>query len=280
MLELVKQRIYADSVRGNSINFFTEIYFQWLTTTKLVELVIIVSISVFFAAALTVPAGFGLSTMVTPLILLILPPHEAIAVVAIIHGIHNAVKYAVLKEFLDIEAVKKYGIWLVFGALIGASLQGFVPEDPLLIVIGIFLITLPLLSLSEKWTGYRIPEANDRLGGFGSGFMGGLSGHQGALRAMFLKRRLTDKMSYAATASVLALCVDLSRIPVYLFFNGGDIVQHIQITALLSFCAILGVKSGKRFLEKAKTKSIQVGISLGIVFSGVYYIYTALHDKL
>ena len=68
------------------------------------ELVIIVSISVFFAAALTVPAGFGLSTMMTPLILLILPPHEAIAVVAIIHGIH--IKYAVLKEFLDIEAVK------------------------------------------------------------------------------------------------------------------------------------------------------------------------------
>ena len=146
-------------------------------------------------------------------------------------------------------------------------------------MIGIFLITLPLLSLSEKWTGYRIPEANDRLGGFGSGFMGGLSGHQGALRAMFLKRRLTDKMSYAAEQLVYALCVDLSRIPVYLFFNGGDIVQHIQITALLSFCAILGAKSGKRFLEKAKTKSIQVGISLGIVFSGVYYIYTALHDK-
>ena len=44
-------------------------------------------------------------------------------------------------------------------------------------------------------------------------FYGGLSGHQGALRAMFLKRRLSDKMSYASTASVLALCVDLTRIP-------------------------------------------------------------------
>lgn len=241
------------------------------------ETEIIVAVAVFFSAALTVPAGFGLSTMITPVILILMPPHEAVAVVAVIHGIHNGVKYAVLKEHLDLDAVKKYGIWLVIGAIIGASLQGMVPEDPLLIVIGIFLITLPLLSLSEGWTGYRIPEANDRIGGFGSGFMGGLSGHQGALRAMFLKRRLSDKMAYAATASVLALCVDLSRIPVYLFFNGGDIVQHLELTIGLSIAAIFGVKSGKKFLEKAKTKSIQLGITIGIVASGFYYIYTALN---
>ena len=240
------------------------------------EAEIIVTTAVFFAAALTVPAGFGLSTMITPVVLLLMPPHEAVAVVAIVHGVHNGVKFAVLKEHVNFEAVKKYGVWLVIGAILGALLQGIVPEDPLLIIIGIFLVTLPLLSLSEKWTGYRIPEANDRLGGFGSGFMGGLSGHQGALRAMFLKRRLADKMSYAATASILALCVDLSRIPVYLYFNSGDILEHLEVTAILCIAAVFGVKAGKRFLEKAKTKSIQLGITIGIVTSGLYYIYVAL----
>ena len=92
---------------------------------------------------------------------------------------------------------------------------------------------LPLFTLSERWTGYRIPEANDRMGGFGSGFMGGLSGHQGALRAMFLTRRLPDKMSYAATASILALCVDLSRIPVYMVFRNEDLMTHVQICFIL-----------------------------------------------
>ena len=39
-------------------------------------------IGAFFVAALTVPAGFGLSTMLTPFALLLMPPHEAVAVVA------------------------------------------------------------------------------------------------------------------------------------------------------------------------------------------------------
>ena len=63
----------------------------------------LVALAAFFAAALTVPAGFGLSTMLTPVVLLILDPHEAVAVVAIVHGAHNAAKYFNLKEQIDIE---------------------------------------------------------------------------------------------------------------------------------------------------------------------------------
>ena len=55
-------------------------------------IIIIVAIAAFIAAALTVPAGFGLSTMLTPIVLIIMEPHEAVAVVAIVHGAHNAAK--------------------------------------------------------------------------------------------------------------------------------------------------------------------------------------------
>ena len=47
------------------------------------EILIIAAFGAFFAAALTVPAGFGLSTMLTPFALLLMPPHEAVAVVAV-----------------------------------------------------------------------------------------------------------------------------------------------------------------------------------------------------
>ena len=230
----------------------------------------------FLAAALTVPAGFGLSTMLTPMVLLIMGPHEAVAVVAVVHGAHNAGKFLALRDSVDFPAFRHYGIWLVVGAVIGAALQSKVPQGPLLALIGAFLILLPLLTLSESWTGIRIPEANDRIGGFGSGFMGGLSGQQGALRAMFLTRRLPDKMAYAATASVLALCVDLSRIPVYLFFRPEEIVEHFQITILLVVAALLGVRAGKRWLESMKSEWIHNLVMSGIVGSGVFYIYESL----
>ncbi|GIT41306.1 MAG: hypothetical protein Ct9H300mP10_03160 [Methanobacteriota archaeon] len=233
-------------------------------------------VGAFIAAALTVPAGFGLSTILTPLVLLVMGPHEAVAVVAVVHGAHNAGKFAALRESVDFVAFRRYGIWLVMGAILGAILQNEVPQRPLLALIGAFLVTLPVLSLSEKWTGYSIPEANDRLGGFGSGLMGGLTGHQGALRAMFLTRRLPDKMEYAATASVLALCVDLSRIPVYLLFRYDEIATHLGLTLALVVAALAGVRVGKRWLESLKSEWIHNGVMAGIVASGLFYLQEAL----
>ncbi len=236
------------------------------------EILLVAAIGAFLAAALTVPAGFGLSTMLTPFALLLMAPHEAVAVVAVVHGAHNAAKCYSMWDSVDLSAFRRYGVWLVIGAILGALLQNEVPQDPLLVLIGIFLIILPILTISEGWTGYRIPEANDRIGGFGSGFMGGLSGHQGALRAMFLTRRLPDKMAYAATASILALCVDLSRIPVYLVFRPEEILAHSQITAVLVISAIIGVRVGKRWLVALKSEWIHNGVMFGIVASGVFYI--------
>ena len=106
--------------------------------------------------------------------------------------------------------------------------------------------------------------------------MGGLSGHQGALRAMFLTRRLPDKMAYAATASILALCVDLSRIPIYLIFRPEEILAHSDITAVLVISAIIGVRVGKKWLKSLKASWIHNGVMIGIVASGVFYIWEAI----
>ena len=229
----------------------------------------------FFAAALTVPAGFGLATMITPVVFLWLDPHEAVAVVGIVHGSHNAWKLKVLRESVDYEAVKRYGWAMVLGALIGAALNTAVEADPLLLIVGIALVILPLLSISEAWTNFRLPEAEDRIGGFGSGFFGGLTGHQGALRAMFLQKRLPDKSEYAATAAVLALVVDMTRVPVYVALEGWQILDAGWLILGLVLAAVLGVQLGKRWLKKWKSAAIRNGILVAIVASGAVYIREA-----
>ena len=229
----------------------------------------------FFAAALTVPAGFGLATMITPVVFLWLDPHEAVAVVGIVHGSHNAWKLKVLRESVDFEAVKRYGWAMVLGALIGAALNTAVEADPLLLIVGIALVMLPLLSITEGWTNYRLPEAEDRIGGFGSGFFGGLTGHQGALRAMFLQKRLPDKSEYAATAAVLALVVDMTRVPVYVALEGWQILDAGWLILGLVLAAVLGVQLGKRWLKKWKSAAIRNGILVAIVASGAVYIREA-----
>jgi hypothetical protein len=214
--------------------------------------------------------------MLTPVVLMLMGPHEAIAVVAIVHGAHNGGKSWALWQNINFEAFKHYGIWLILGAIIGAILQNQVSQKPLLGIMGIFLIILPLLNLNKSWKDYRISEENDRIGGFGSGFMGGLSGHQGALRAMFLTNKLPDKMTYAATASIFALCVDLSRIPVYLFFRSESITSNLELTFGLVIAALVGVHVGKKWLESMKSESIRKGIMVGIIASGFFYLSEAL----
>ena len=238
-------------------------------------MIVVSMIVTILAAALTVPAGFGLATMLTPVILLWLPPHEAVAAVAIIHGAHNAWKLKLLRANVDFSAVKRYGWALVIGAIIGAVLHSHIPSDPLLLVVGIALIILPILSVTERWTNIRLPDSEDRIGGFGSGFFGGLTGHQGALRAMFLQKRLPDKVAYAATASILALAVDLTRIPIYIMFEGSAILDEYILIPCLVISAILGVNLGKRWLTKWKQTHIRSGILIAIVASGIMYIAEA-----
>jgi uncharacterized membrane protein YfcA len=232
------------------------------------------------AAALTVPAGFGLATMMTPLFLLWFEPHHAIAGVALVHGAHNGSKSVLLKEHIDREALRRFGWALLLGALLGALLQSTIPSEPLLLLVGIALIVLPLLKISESWTSIRLPEAEDRLGGFGSGFMGGLTGHQGALRAMFLKDRLPDKSAYAATAAVLALVVDATRIPVYLWHDSSVLTEQTWLLVGFVFAALLGAQLGRRWLAAWETTTIQKGIVFGLVVSGVLYIREALQEIL
>ena len=228
------------------------------------------------AAALTVPAGFGLATMMTPVFLVWFDPHQAIAGVAIVHGAHNLIKSRMLREHIDRNALKRFGWALLIGALIGALLQSIIPSDPLLLVVGLALIVLPLLKVSESWSSIRLPEAEDRLGGFGSGFLGGLTGHQGALRAMFLKERLPDKSAYAATAAVLALVVDLTRIPIYLVNDASVLSTNTWLMVGFVLSALVGAQLGKRWLERWKSDDIQRGIVIGLVITGILYVREAL----
>ena len=228
------------------------------------------------AAALTVPAGFGLATMTTPLFLFWFEPHQAIAGVAIVHGAHNAMKSRILRTHIDADALRRFGWALLLGALVGAVLQTVISSGPLLLLVGVALIVLPALKLSESWTSIRLPETEDRIGGFGSGFMGGLTGHQGALRAMFLRQRLPDKNEYAATAAVLAMVVDFTRIPIYLWHDTSVLFSQPLLLIGFVLSALVGAQIGRIWLEKWKNDSIQKGIMLGLVLSGILYVREAM----
>jgi uncharacterized membrane protein YfcA len=96
-----------------------------------------------------------------------------------------------------------------------------------------------------------------------SGFFGGLSGHQGAFRSVFLLRAGLDKEAFIGTGTAIASIIDVSRLAVYLspaFLAHLDTNRSMVILATAT--AFAGAFVGSRLLEKITLRAIQVVVAV------------------
>ena len=110
-----------------------------------------------------------------------------------------------------------------------------------------------------------------------SGFFGGLSGHQGALRSMFLIKAELSKQAYIATGVGIALLVDITRIQIYWTkYNQSFVLDNGRIIGLATLFAFLGAYLGKKMINKVTMKSVHfiegvlliamgIGMSIGLI---------------
>ena len=109
------------------------------------------------------------------------------------------------------------------------------------------------------------------IGGFISGFFGGLSGHQGALRSLFIGKSIGDKKEFIATGIMIACLVDLGRLPVYFSnFQSIQIPYFYLIMAVLS--AIVGAYYGKIKSEKISDIGIKKYVFVCLIIFGICMI--------
>jgi uncharacterized membrane protein YfcA len=115
------------------------------------------------------------------------------------------------------------------------------------------------------------------LGGALSGFFGGLSGLQGALRSAFLIRCGLGKEAFVATGVVSTVVVDISRLVIYgatfvakdAAFAAGQSATGLIVAGMLA--AFLGSFIGVRLLRKTTMKQVQgiVGVMLLVLAVGL-----------
>jgi uncharacterized membrane protein YfcA len=111
------------------------------------------------------------------------------------------------------------------------------------------------------------------VGGLVAGFFGGLSGHQGALRSMFLIRAGLSKEAFVATGVLVAIGVDLARLAIY---GAGGIAalarsdpQVGALVATATLAAFAGAWLGSRLLAKVTLAGIQRIVALFLVLVGL-----------
>ena len=248
-----------------------------------------VSLAALFAAGLTLYSGFGLGTLLLPVFALFFPAEMAVVATAMVHGANNVFKVSLLGRYADREVVLKFGLPAIAAAVLGALALGWFAQSdssltievneevfseitPVKLVIGLLMIGFALFELLPR---FRVLEFDRRylpLGGLLSGFFGGLSGHQGALRSAFLAKAGLTTERFVASNAAIGFLVDLTRISVYvaLFTAAGGHVSEFSgwplvITGAVS--AFCGVLLGKRFLHKVKMTSVQTLV--GVLLFGV-----------
>lgn len=240
---------------------------------------LIICLAALIGSGLTLFSGFGLGTILAPVFALFFPIEIAIALTAIVHFLNNLFKIALLGRHAKMRVVLLFGIPALVAAIAGAKLLVAFSDMPALytyalsgktlhvmpvkLVIALLMIVFAVLELTPRFSKISFDKKYLPLGGIISGFFGGLSGHQGALRSMFLVKAGLGKEAYIATGVAIAVLIDISRLAVYagVFRSMGAALDYGLLTAA-SLSAFAGAWLGNKLVKKITIRALHLIVAV------------------
>lgn len=230
-------------------------------------------------AALTFYSGFGLGTLLMPVFAIFFPVEVAVAATAVVHGANSIFKTVVVGRQADRSVVIRFGLPAIVAAFAGATMLAYTADfgrlaeysvgshtaviTPVKVVMALLMIVFALFELLPSLRKLTFSNRHLVIGGLLSGFFGGFSGHQGALRAAFLTKTGLSAEGFVGTTSVIGFMVDVVRIFTYFaaFIAAGTgvsaVTEQWPLLMVSALSAFLGVMIGKRFLKKVTMVAIQ-----------------------
>ena len=250
---------------------------------------LIICFAALIGSGLTLFSGFGLGTILVPVFGLFFPIEIAIMLTAIVHFLNNLFKLFLLGKNANRNVVLRFGIPAIAFAFLGAYLLSLLTEMhavfdyqignhtfeimPIKLIIGIVLLFFSLFELIPSLSKLQFDQKYLPLGGILSGFFGGLSGNQGALRAAFLIRANLSPQSYIATGVVIACLIDISRLFIY---SKEIIIHHNQFDYILlssaTLSAFIGAYFGNKLLKKVTIKNLQTLVAIMLILFALLLI--------
>lgn len=232
----------------------------------------------FAASALTFFSGFGLGTLLLPAFAIFMPAHAAVAATGIVHLLNGFFKGALTFRSAHWPSVLRFGLPAIPGAIGGALALGALGEAEAVrwsalgrdfapsasgLLIGVVLIVFAILELTPAFQKLKAPRRWMPLGGLVTGFMGGLTGQQGALRSMFLIKSGLNASAFIATGVMVAIMIDLARIPTYFggFASAMLDGRAFGLIAVGIASAFAGALLGARNLQKATIGAVRAVVA-------------------
>lgn len=217
-------------------------------------------------------AGFGIGSMLTPLLALRVGTGVAIAAVALPHALATALRFWRMRPHVDWSVVRSFGALSAVGGLAGALLYTRLGGRALTVTLGVLLLLTALAGLTRWLERLRPRGAAIWMLGLLSGLFGGVAGNQGGLRSAALLTFDLSPRAFVATATAIALAVDAVRTPVYLARAGAALADLALPIAVASAGVLLGTLAGERLLFGLGRDRFRVAISVLIGVLGLWLL--------
>ncbi|MDQ1252542.1 MAG: uncharacterized protein QG646_1663 [Euryarchaeota archaeon] len=231
--------------------------------------IIYITLLTFLASIIGTLAGFGISTIMVPVLLLIFPLPQTLLLAGIVHWFNDVWKLILFREGIKWKLLLVFGIPGLVTSFVGSSLTLRIPRDTLSKALGFFLIVYVIFIIFN-----RAFKLSQRLsvavcGGALTGFFAGIFGIGGEINAVALSAFNLEKSIYIATAGAISFVIDSTRIATYIM--GGTGLEPSILSGFLIFVpvSLIGAVIGKKGIERIPQEKFRNFVAVFIFIFGL-----------
>lgn len=231
---------------------------------------IILALAAIVAGAVASVVGFGIGSLLTPLLAVRVGTQLAVAAISIPHVCATALRFWRLRAHVDRRVLISFGITSAAGGVVGALLHSFANNRALSVVFGLILIFVGVSELTGLARRMQFHGAVAWIAGAISGLFGGLVGNQGGIRSAALLGFDVDRHAFVATATAIGLIVDASRMPVYFATEAAAIVHVWRLIVIAAIGAVVGTLLGVHTLRRIPERVFRNIVAVVLLVLGGY----------
>lgn len=232
------------------------------------------------AGGVAAVSGFGVGSLLTPLLSLHYGAKLAVAIVSVPHLVATAARFWGLRRHVNRTVFLNFGILSAAGGLGGALLNARANSPALAIVFGCLLLFAGTSGLAGFTERVQFGRRMAWFAGALSGFFGGLVGNQGGIRSAALLGFGISKEELVATATAVALIVDGARMPVYLAIESSGIFGAWPLLLLMIAGGLLGTFWGVRLLKQIPEREFRKLLNVLLIALGIYMVVHGLRPEM
>jgi uncharacterized membrane protein YfcA len=245
-----------------------DIPFEW-HTVALAALVVGVAYIVFGISA------FGAALITVPILSHLFPLDFVLPTCALLDVTAAMTLGARFSRGADFSELKLMVPSCLIGAVLGVTLLVSLPRQATLTAFGVFLVAYGTYALRRGGAMRKVSRAWGAVAGFSGGALGTIFGVGAPPYAMYLSRRIDDKLALRATLSTMV--VFSTAIRALVFAAGGLMLADrlIMFAILLPF-ALAGLAFGHRLQGRISRDQLARFMSALVLLIGISVIVRAL----